>query len=151
MSEKQHPTPQERLAQTRRELFDHMTRGKSSKVEMGARPELPVGNEGTLGSVKAKWKILKKGVVTWWDPHPAHIAVDVATPFVSKYARRYPAKVLGIAAGVGAAAVVLKPWRLVSVGGLLLATMKSSDVSKIVLSMMSESRKSDNNTRRYNS
>lgn len=85
---------------------------------------------------ESKWDIFKRGVRSWWYRHPAHVALDVASPLVGKYARAHPLKLLGAAAVLGAAVVFLKPWRLVSMGGVLLAALKSSDVTGMVLSMM---------------
>lgn len=45
--------------------------------------------------------------------------LDILKPVVASYAKSDPIKTLGIAASLGAAIVVLKPWRLISIGGLL--------------------------------
>jgi ElaB/YqjD/DUF883 family membrane-anchored ribosome-binding protein len=45
--------------------------------------------------------------------------LQILKPVVARYAKANPMKTLGIAAGVGAAIVVLKPWRLISIGSLL--------------------------------
>ena len=45
--------------------------------------------------------------------------LDVLKPVVANYVKSSPMKTLGIAARLGAAIVVLKPWRLISIGGLL--------------------------------
>lgn len=45
--------------------------------------------------------------------------LDILKPVVASYAKSDPIKTLGIAATLGAAIVVLKPWRLLSIGGLL--------------------------------
>ena len=85
---------------------------------------------GTLG-------LLKRGLRTWWRHHPAHFAVSVAQPVLGRYARQNPFRLLAISAGVGAALVVLKPWRLVSMGGIALATLKSSEFSGLLMSVLS--------------
>ena len=43
----------------------------------------------------------------------------VLQPVVAGYAKSNPVKTLGIAASLGAAMVVLKPWRLITLGSLL--------------------------------
>ena len=43
----------------------------------------------------------------------------VLQPVVASYAKSNPVKTIGIAAGLGAAMVVLKPWRLITLGSLL--------------------------------
>ena len=58
-------------------------------------------------------------------------------PVLSSYAARRPVAYLGISALVGAALIVARPWRLISVTGLLLALVKSSQLSSMVLSAMS--------------
>jgi hypothetical protein len=45
--------------------------------------------------------------------------LHILKPVVISYAKTHPVKTLGIAAGVGAAIVVLKPWRLITLGSLL--------------------------------
>ena len=50
--------------------------------------------------------------------------LDILKPVVASYAKSDPIKTLGIAAGLGAAIIVFKPWRLISMGGLL-ALLKS--------------------------
>ena len=50
--------------------------------------------------------------------------LDILKPVVASYAKSDPIKTLGIAAGLGAAIIVFKPWRLISIGGLL-ALLKS--------------------------
>ncbi len=50
--------------------------------------------------------------------------LDILKPVVASYAKSDPIKTLGIAAGLGAAIVVFKPWRLISIGGFL-AVLKS--------------------------
>ena len=50
---------------------------------------------------------------------------------------RKPAQFLGIAAAVGAIVVIARPWRLISVTGLMVALLKSSQLSSVVMSAMS--------------
>ncbi|MBG9388131.1 hypothetical protein [Caenimonas aquaedulcis] len=80
---------------------------------------------------------LNRAAQTWWRHHPAHMALEVATPVLSSYARKHPAQFLGIAAAVGAVVVVARPWRLMSATGLVVALLKSSQLSNIVMSAMS--------------
>ena len=44
---------------------------------------------------------------------------------------------LGIAAAIGAVVVIARPWRLISITGLLLAIAKSSQLSTVLLSALS--------------
>lgn len=73
----------------------------------------------------------------WWRYHPAHLGLELATPALSAYAGRKPLQFLGIAAAVGAVMVIARPWRLISLTGLLVAIAKSSPVSGLLLSALS--------------
>lgn len=114
--------------------------------------QIRVGEEQELGEfpesanlVDGKWSTLKRVVRAWWDHHPANVALDIAKPLVGQCARKYPFRVLGIAAGVGAAFIFFKPWRLMSLGGIVLAAMKPSDITGVVLSMLTPSSQDSNN------
>lgn len=74
---------------------------------------------------------------TWWRHHPAHMGLELATPLLETYARRKPLQLLGIAAVAGAVIVVARPWRLISATGLLVAVLKSSQLSGLVMSALS--------------
>lgn len=80
---------------------------------------------------------IRRAAGTWWRHHPAHMGLDLATPLLSAYAKKNPAQFLGIAAVLGAVFVVTRPWRLISVTGLIVALAKSSQLSSIVMSAMS--------------
>jgi ElaB/YqjD/DUF883 family membrane-anchored ribosome-binding protein len=45
--------------------------------------------------------------------------LHILQPVVADYVKSNPLKTLGISAGMGAAIVVLKPWRLITLGSLL--------------------------------
>ena len=75
---------------------------------------------------------------TWWSRHPANATARIAQPLIENYAREKPLQLVGIAAGLGAAAVIVKPWRLISVGALLAATLRSSDFSSLLVSLLSQ-------------
>jgi hypothetical protein len=73
---------------------------------------------------------------TWWRHHPASMGIDLARPALSSYAARKPAQYLGIAAAAGAVLVLVRPWRLVSATGLVVALLKSSQLSTLLMSAM---------------
>jgi hypothetical protein len=73
---------------------------------------------------------------TWWHHHPANLGLDLARPLLSSYAARKPVQYLGIAAGVGAVLMLVRPWRLVSATGVIVALLKSSQLSGLVMSAM---------------
>lgn len=76
-------------------------------------------------------------VRTWWRYHPAHMAVDLAAPLMHEYARRKPVQLLGISLAAGAALTFARPWRLISLTTLLVAVLKSSQLSQLVVAAMS--------------
>ncbi|MDP2255661.1 MAG: hypothetical protein Q8K05_06320 [Polaromonas sp.] len=128
------PTPQERLANSRKAILRHMTRDRQSLEDQVGHD----ANELTQSRAASggKWRVFKHAMRAWWQHHPVNVALDMAKPVIGRYAEEQPFKLLAIAAGVGAATVVLRPWRLVSLGGLLLATLKSSELSNVVLSVL---------------
>lgn len=93
-------------------------------------PQEREGIAGWLGG-------LKRALNAWWRHHPAHMGVELATPMLSDYAHRRPVQYLAMAAAVGAVVVVVRPWRLITVGGLLAALLKSSQVSSLIMSALS--------------
>jgi hypothetical protein len=76
-------------------------------------------------------------VRTWWRYHPAHMAVELASPLMRSYARRKPLQLLGISMAAGAALTFARPWKLISVTTLLVAVLKSSQLSNLFLAAMS--------------
>lgn len=92
--------------------------------------------ESGIDASSGSWDLVKQVACSWWRSHPAHLALDVAKPMMQGYAQDQPVKLLGIAAATGAALVVLRPWRLISLTGVALALIKSTEVSGIVQSLM---------------
>ena len=135
-------TPQERLVISRKAIVRHLTRHDAHQQTSpdGLGDEI---SDDQRDSGVSTWSMIKRAARGWWKNHPANVAVDFATPVLGGYARKHPFRVLAIAAGVGALAVAIKPWRLVSLGGLLLATVKSSDITSMLLSMLTPSHGSD--------
>lgn len=134
-------SPQERLAISRRAIVRHMNRDGKSRDDSG-NPDLDEGEQvqSISSGSSGTWGIVKHAIQAWWHHHPVSVAFDLARPAIGHYAKDKPLKLLGIAAGLGAAAVLLRPWRLVSLGGLLLATLKSSELSGALQSLLSTSR-----------
>ena len=140
-------TPQARLAISRRAIVRHMHHDDHNPEN--PHPSDPLLFDAQTTESSGTWGIVKHAVRAWWQHHPVSAAFDLAEPLVSRYARDKPFKLLGIAAGAGVAIAVVKPWRLISLGGVLLAAMKSSDISSALFSILSpapnESAKTRNN------
>lgn len=87
--------------------------------------------------VSGWWGTIRHAARVWWRYHPARAAADLARPAVENYARKNPATLLAVAAVAGAALVVARPWRLVSMTGLLVAALRPTELSAVVLSLLS--------------
>ena len=96
------------------------------------------GRDGQRRAGPAGWLgHLQHGLRTWWRHHPAHMGVEMVTPMLSSYAARKPVQYLGIAALVGVVFAIVRPWRLISLTGLIVALAKSSQLSSVLMSAMS--------------
>jgi hypothetical protein len=131
-------SPQERLANSRRAIIRHMSRAGKPRDDTG-HPD-PDETEPLQSASSGAWGVVKHAIQVWWHHHPVSVAYDLARPAIGNYAEDKPFRLLGVAAALGAAAVLLRPWRLVSLGGLLLATLKSSELSGALHSLLSTSR-----------
>lgn len=136
-------SPQQRLAISRSDLIRHMSgdtkprsHPEASFIEGDDQPVETLGDSPKASASLNTWDLLKLGVQTWWRHHPGNMALSVATPLLGRYAHRRPFQLLAISAGVGAAVVLLKPWRLISLGDLTVAALKSSEFSSLVASML---------------
>lgn len=140
-------TPQERLALSRRALVNQLRGGKPDSAQTdgfgraynanldnevhGGRPPRP----GVLD--RFAWTSMAKKVgQRWWRRHPANTVGQLAQPLLQHYARDQPLRLVTIAAAVGAVAVLVKPWRLLSVTAVLAALMKTSDLADVVNTLM---------------
>ena len=142
------PSPQERLANSRKAIVRHMSRDAHSHDEQGDGAGHDA--EGDAGNFEGgTWGILKHALSAWWQHHPVSVAFGLAKPTLQHYAQEKPLQLLGIAAVAGAAAVLLRPWRLVSIGSVLLATFKSSELSGALLSMLSSASPSSEQAQRH--
>jgi hypothetical protein len=121
--------PQQRLANSRQAIIRHMDRDASDGSESGHSGE-------QIDASADRWDLIKQAAGAWWRGHPAHLAFDLAKPVIQTYAEEKPLKLLGISAGIGAAAMVLRPWRLISLTGLLLATLKAPEMSGVLRSLL---------------
>jgi len=80
---------------------------------------------------------MRRAVRTWWRYHPAHMVADLASPLLRDYARRRPVQLLAISVAAGAALTFTKPWKLISLGTLAVAVLKSSQLSSLLMAAMS--------------
>ena len=133
-------SPQARLAASRKALIRQMARadGRPEQDSTGDSQESAddVAAARPSGGRSSTWQIFTQTAMAWWRHHPMQVALDISRPFLENYARDKPVQLLGIAAGVGAAVVLVKPWRLVSLTGLAVAVFKSTSLSNTLLSLL---------------
>ena len=83
------------------------------------------------------WAPVARGVARhWWQRHPLHAAGQLARPVLDKYAREEPLKLVAVAAAVGAAVVLTRPWRLLSASAVLATAFKTSELAGVVNALM---------------
>lgn len=140
----------DKLARTRQALIEHMAqrqrRHDPREEPAGPSHEAPVyaqayddeeEEEDTYRPGSGWIGHMRHALRTWWRYHPAHMAVDLASPVMRDYARRKPWQLVGISCIAGAGLMFLRPWRLISVGGIALAVLKSSQISHLLMAAMS--------------
>ena len=135
-------TPAEKLARSRLAIIEYVE-GRAHRSEPRASsqssPDEGFENDDADRPARTGWL---GGVATaarsWWRHHPAQLAVEMATPALQSYMRRRPFQVLALSAGVGALLVVTRPWRLISLTTLVVAIVKSSQLSGVVMSALSD-------------
>lgn len=110
-----------RLARSRQAIAEQM--GEPSDRPGQAEPA------GWFGREKA-------AAGTWWRYHPARAGLGLATSLLSRFARRSPWQFLAVAAATGALVAVTRPWRLLTVSGVLLAVVKSPQFPRLLLSAL---------------
>lgn len=136
-------TPGEKLNRSRLAIIDYLE-GRERKGERpgaydDAQPRGDAGEQRPRRPSRGGWIGGVSGAArAWWRQHPAQMALEMATPTLEAYMRRRPFLVLGISAGVGVVLVVTRPWRLISLTTLVVAIVKSSQLSGVVMSALSD-------------
>lgn len=124
-------------ARERRHERDNIDFEDEPLAERGEVPRRAGFREHMRHSTAAGWFARAKRIgKTWWRHHPASMGLDMAKPALSAYAAQKPVQYLGLAAAAGVVIALTRPWRLVSGTGLLLAVLKSSQLSSLVMSAM---------------
>jgi hypothetical protein len=133
-----------RLARNRQAILEHIARRQRKH---DPREEPPEGFDDPYAAFAADEEPYEGGagwfgriqhaVRTWWRYHPAHMAVELASPLMRSYARRKPMQLLAISAAAGAALTFTRPWRLISLTTIVVAVLKSSQLSHLLMAAMS--------------
>jgi len=145
----------DKLAKTRLAIVEHVYRKENkherreADIEYDGQESRPAWSDDEGGSGVAGWFAgAKRAASSWWRSHPASMGLELATPMLSSFARKKPMQFLAIAAVLGAVTVVARPWRLISVGGVIVALVKSTQLSGVVMSAMSAAGNRRSPTRR---
>jgi hypothetical protein len=142
----------DKLARSRSAIIDQIHRRDGRKNDRETNPEGGPGHrsmEEDYGNGPAGWfGHIKKIFSVWWRQHPASLGVELATPALSAYAGRKPVQFLAIAATVGAVAMLARPWRLISLTGLVVALIKSSQLSRVMSAVSAIDFRKDHSQRR---
>ena len=143
-------TPAEKLDRSRLAIIDYLAGreghreqragNESVRDEHAAQHEQHDEEAAGFFSRNRYFRGMSSAARAWWSHHPAQTAVEMATPALRSYMRRRPLQVLALSAGVGALMVVTRPWRLISLTTLVVAIVKSSQLSGVVMSALSDAR-----------
>ena len=135
-----------KLAQSRKAILEHIARKQRrhdprEATEQGyaftGDQDDPRFDEDPPAAAGGWFGHMKHAVRTWWRYHPAHMAVDLASPLMRSYARRKPVQLLAISLAAGAALTFARPWRVISITTLVIAVLKSSQLSSLFMAAMS--------------
>lgn len=115
----------DRLARTRLAIVEYVElRGAAPGSQQAGGDAAPGGRSA------AGWFLRARAALrAWWRVHPVHLGLELARPALSRYAGEKPLQFVGIAAALGAAFALVRPWRLMSLTGALVALAKSSQWS----------------------
>jgi len=137
----------DKLEQNRRAILEYVARrhrkhdpreeppprgaARQSFAEDDWQDEEPyAGNGGWFGH-------LRHVVRTWWRYHPGNMVVELTSPLLRNYAQRKPAQLIGISFAAGLVLMFLRPWKLISITGIIVALLKSSQFSHVLTAAMS--------------
>lgn len=135
-----------KLEQTRLAILEHLHRQERPARPASAHPDA-VQEFDHQGNSRPARSLMRRGnswfgrlsyaAGTWWRHHPAHMVLELSTPALENYARRKPFQYLGMAAAAGALLMLARPWKLISLTGILVALFKSSQLSSLLMSALS--------------
>jgi hypothetical protein len=108
----------QRLARSRQALLEQMHMGGNAQ----AKPAPGDSHQAGL------WSWLLQA----WQNHPARLAVQALAPLLREHTRRHPWQVLALSGLLGGALVLLRPWRLLPMGALLMTAARTVPLSQLL-------------------
>ena len=137
---------QPNIEDTRRELLNFLGRKNAPEERVTATTESRKSfRRKTLGHASDgfSWSsLVEAGLSSWWRDHPARAGAMLVRSATEDYTRQKPLQVVVIAAIAGAAFVLFKPWRMVSLSALALTLFRSSNFTGIATSVLGSAAKS---------
>ncbi|MBX3657311.1 MAG: hypothetical protein KF740_02630 [Ramlibacter sp.] len=130
-------TPAQQLAASREAIARQLGHHRAGRARP-ADPDHPRAGDdpGVPSDHGGGWRLAQRALSAWWHHHPAYAATQVARPALDAYACEKPLQLVGVAAGLGAAAVLLRPWRLLSASAVAALVLKTSDLGGLLVSLL---------------
>lgn len=135
-------SPQERLDFSRRAIFQNMVRHSHADNESRRENAGSGATAPRASALHRLWRTLRRASRAGWRSHPVHLVAERLQPVLGHCARAHPLALLGVATALGAGLVLVKPWRLIPVTGLLMATLKSKAFTQMIFSALTPERNS---------
>lgn len=124
----------DRMARSRQAITDYVQRTRHGSPRPGSPRTGDEAGGAQEGVAQGRWEGVKSAFGEWWKDHPVRMGLELAQPVLLAHAGRHPIRLLALSAAAGALLVLARPWRLVSVTGLLLAAIRSPQLSSAILS-----------------
>jgi hypothetical protein len=112
----------------RRGMFrDALGTPEGTSQQQTARNSPAEASASVVQNTQSIWLSVGKNLADqWWQRHPARIAVRLAESVVAIEAKQHPLRLLAIGASVGAAVVVVAPWRRVGITSVLASVIAAN-------------------------
>lgn len=108
----------QRLARSRQALLEQMRMGGNAQTK-------PAPGDSHQAGL---WSWLLQA----WQNHPARLAVQALAPLLRERTRQNPWQVLALSGLLGGALVLLRPWRLLPMGALLMTAARTVPLSQLL-------------------
>ncbi|MEY2802579.1 MAG: hypothetical protein RL513_2164 [Pseudomonadota bacterium] len=126
----------QRLARTRLAILEYLQQRQHGPASSaGGDTPPPYAQDSGAG-----WRGLRDAVRGHWQGQRAPLLVRLATPLLAHWGRHHPLALIGIAAAAGVLLVLARPWRMVSVTGLVLAALKSPYLASLAMNLLASGR-----------
>lgn len=124
----------ERLAQSRQAILDQALHRKRRPAFTQPTPSsdeasaAPSRDAFTGSGDSSPWTAWRAVGLRYWQQHPAHALAELARPGMAAWGSRRPWTFLACSMAAGGALMLARPWKLISVTGLLVALAKTAAV-----------------------